>query len=881
MDGLNLGGVYYPLGVDDSDFVKKLDEAPAKAEKSSSGILSALKKVAEAAFYFNQVRDASATLFDTAKSWATYAADTISANKRLQGTLGATQAEIVGLQRAFLSAGLNADGISEKLGQLTSKTMLELQKAAQDAASEVAHVPGELERVGISAQGAGGKMKTPVELLRQTAQAVAGISDPTQRARIAIAAFGESGMAMLPVLAKVAKGFSPISTELDALNMKFTAADVEGASKLKESFGRLSLVTQAFALAVGKPFLLPVANMMNALSNAGSRILELVRKTGILGSTMEVLAKPIEMRAATITKLADSLSFVKDMREVDAPIKAIATSSENAVAGLKLITNQAGKLSSIKGEPLSALKSIHGELKPIAVVSEQVATHTEKATGLWAWIAAKGAVVAGAFMAVKGGVDALVASITPAAMDLWYSLRDLWRQFTMEGGLLERTIAQIRAGLATLKELLLPVYKLIEPYLPMLGKIAIALATAAFTAPALSILGSILSAVVGAVASLLGGIIALGGPWALLIGGVVFLALNLGKLHEWWLKLKKAVADYAAESPLGIKAMEIMTYLGEKASETWAKFRQAIASIPERLRGLGADISTWWKGVEIDILKGLGDLWDVLKLIWNNIKDGIMVVYDAVKATMTLEGFLTGVTAAIVILSYAFKAVGNVIALVIKAVAGFSMILGEAASALIDNWDSTLAWLTDSNDEWASNALDYLTRPFRAMGRAALTAVEWVLDKVGSLGTWLGEMFSWIGNGFLSMLSTATGYLKTWISGLYTMIANAVSYVGSKLASIPGLSSVFGKIVSMATPAVEVTNSAAKTAGGTVVYSYDQSGGSAGLGGGGTSGSGWGGNYAPKFGDTINVGGNVYGETRLLRTMARAISSGKRRGAVT
>lgn len=108
----------------------------------------------------------------------------------LSSRTGETAGNLLLLQRAFENSGVGA----EKVGTSINK----LQKFMAEAAAGGASQTATLDALGISMADLAGK--TPTEQMQVLAQKIGSISDPAERARVAMTVFGKSGGELLPLL---------------------------------------------------------------------------------------------------------------------------------------------------------------------------------------------------------------------------------------------------------------------------------------------------------------------------------------------------------------------------------------------------------------------------------------------------------------------------------------------------------------------------------------------------------------------------------------------------------------------------------------------------------------------------------------------------------
>jgi hypothetical protein len=108
----------------------------------------------------------------------------------LASRTGETAGNLLVLERAFDNSGVGADKVGSSINKL--------QKVMVDAGQEGSNQAGILSNLGVSMSDLAGK--TPTEQMQELATRIAGISDPAQRAQVAMQVFGKEGGKLLPLL---------------------------------------------------------------------------------------------------------------------------------------------------------------------------------------------------------------------------------------------------------------------------------------------------------------------------------------------------------------------------------------------------------------------------------------------------------------------------------------------------------------------------------------------------------------------------------------------------------------------------------------------------------------------------------------------------------
>lgn len=154
----------------------------------------------------------------------------------LSSRTGETAGNLLVLQRAFENSGVGAD----KVGTSINKLQKFMSEAADGGASQTAT----LQTLGLTMSDLAGK--TPTEQMQIFANKIAGISDPAERARVAMDVFGKSGGELLPLLNNFSSELDGAKAQLGSMPdvMDRTAAAMD---QLGDNFSAIKSKTMEFA----------------------------------------------------------------------------------------------------------------------------------------------------------------------------------------------------------------------------------------------------------------------------------------------------------------------------------------------------------------------------------------------------------------------------------------------------------------------------------------------------------------------------------------------------------------------------------------------------------------------------------------------------------
>lgn len=191
------------------------------------------------------------------------------------------------LQYAAKMSGSSAEDMNQALGKLNEN----IAKAAAGKNKELASL---FDKLGISLRDAKGNLRTAADVLPEFADAIQRNTNSTVRARMAIAAFGDAGQKLIPMLQDGSKGLADMEKRAHDLGLTMSGEDVKAAADLGDRFSELGMVFDSFG---------------NTLSAKLAPVL-----SPIIDDLAEFIAKNKEAFSGrlseAVSKLADSLKKV-------------------------------------------------------------------------------------------------------------------------------------------------------------------------------------------------------------------------------------------------------------------------------------------------------------------------------------------------------------------------------------------------------------------------------------------------------------------------------------------------------------------------------------------------------------------------------------------
>lgn len=352
-------GDYNKLTDEQKESYRALSVEIVKTQSSLKGMKNELKETNN--IKLESLKEGFSKVGDVAKKVATIAAASLAA---IEAAAVAAAKKLVDLAKETAEYGDTVDKESQKLG-ISSDVYQELDYAMQRNGSTIGDVSkgiknmtkdlaafangsssaaSKYEAIGVSLTNVDGSMKSEQDLLLDTIQALADMTDETQRDAAAQEIFGRSAAELKPLLNAGADGIRSLMNEAQQYGMVMSEEGVKASAAFKDSMTRLSGTITGFknSLMTG---LLPALTKITdafALLFSGADGAEELLQEGIdefVNNLDEVIPKVINMiqtiMNAVIPKL---LEFILNLapRLLDAISSLIDTL-------LKTLTNNQDK----------------------------------------------------------------------------------------------------------------------------------------------------------------------------------------------------------------------------------------------------------------------------------------------------------------------------------------------------------------------------------------------------------------------------------------------------------------------------------------------------------------------------------------------------------
>jgi hypothetical protein len=408
-----------------AEFGFEVDHAALeKGEKHVQGFIKTIEHVGSIigeAFIVREVYEFVAGIVETS-----------SALERMAIKTGVATDELQALEYAAYQSDIAAESLDGALGKL-GKALFEASGGSKEAAKS-------FHDAGISTKDAQGHVKSAADALPEIADAFTRITNPSERAALAIKFFGKSGTELIPLLAKGSEGIRELTDEAKALGGGLSKEAIEGAAKLEEESKRLkfSLTSLKSEIAVAiMPTLAGLAHEAVEIVKAirewtkntkiieaatvgfGIRgVLSLVKHLGGLGGILRVLQGVLFRTIAPMLLLEDLFVFFAGGKSAlgETLDKAFGKGTQEKVRGLfKEISDGIGVMISDWEESADKFsekwyQTIRSMPAPLAILFAMITAGFDIITGQWD---AFGLAGEKSFDRLRAGWNTLLAWINP------------------------------------------------------------------------------------------------------------------------------------------------------------------------------------------------------------------------------------------------------------------------------------------------------------------------------------------------------------------------------------------------------------------------------------------------------------------------------------
>lgn len=258
--------------------------------------------------------------------------------------IGVSAERLQSLRYAASLSGASAETLDKSMAKLNEN----IAKAASGKNEELASL---FKKLGISLKDANGNLRNAADVMPQFADAIQRNTDAGLRARMMIAAFGEEGQKLVPMLEGGSGALQEMEDRAKRLGLVMSGDDAKAASALGDRFSELGMVFDSFG---------------NTLSAKIAPVL-----TPIIDDLVEFIAKNKEAFAGRVSQavaqFAQAIKRIDFQALADGCMKAFDAIGRvfDAIGGFETVLKAIGAI--LAGKVLLGLASFSGSLLTLGV----------------------------------------------------------------------------------------------------------------------------------------------------------------------------------------------------------------------------------------------------------------------------------------------------------------------------------------------------------------------------------------------------------------------------------------------------------------------------------------------------------------------------------
>ncbi|WP_289077027.1 hypothetical protein [uncultured Parasutterella sp.] len=258
--------------------------------------------------------------------------------------IGVSAERLQSLRYAANLSGASAETLDKSMAKLNEN----IAKAASGKNEELASL---FKKLGISLKDANGNLRNAADVMPQFADAIQRNTDAGLRARMMIAAFGEEGQKLVPMLEGGSGALQEMQDRAKRLGLVMSGDDVKAAAALGDRFSELGMVFDSFG---------------NTLSAKIAPVL-----TPIIDDLVEFIAKNKEAFAGRVSQavaqFAQAIKRIDFQALADGCMKAFDAIGRvfDAIGGFETVLKAIGAI--LAGKVILGLASFSGSLLTLGV----------------------------------------------------------------------------------------------------------------------------------------------------------------------------------------------------------------------------------------------------------------------------------------------------------------------------------------------------------------------------------------------------------------------------------------------------------------------------------------------------------------------------------
>ncbi|TDH38572.1 hypothetical protein E2A64_05580 [Pseudohoeflea suaedae] len=253
-----IGALRVTLGADTAAFSQGLSKAEMRMQKFASaakaGALAAVGALA------GLTAALGASIFKT----ASLADETLKAAQ----SLGLTTEELSKMKHAADMSGASFETLSTGLRKF-SQGIADVAAGAKSGATEA------FQSLGISVRNAQGQLKPTGDLMLEVADKLSRLQDGAAKTDLAMALFGRSGAALIPMLNSGAEGMRNMYAEAERLGIVIDTQTAKASERFNDNLARLQKTFSGVVVQIGEaliPYMADLSDLLVSMQTDASNL---------------------------------------------------------------------------------------------------------------------------------------------------------------------------------------------------------------------------------------------------------------------------------------------------------------------------------------------------------------------------------------------------------------------------------------------------------------------------------------------------------------------------------------------------------------------------------------------------------------------------------
>jgi len=349
------------IAINNSDANKSIDESTSKASLLASKVSSAGEKVSAFGSKMSAVGGKltkgitlPAVAAGTAvAAFATKSATTADKIDKMSQKIGISRKAFQELDFICSQSGTSVDTLQMGMKTLTSA----MTGAAKGAKNNVA----QFEKLGVSVTNADGSLRSQEEVLFETMSALQGMTNQTEKAKLATELFGRSGSELMPLLNGASGSIEEMKEKAHELGLVMSDEGVDAGVEFTD---KIDQVKRSFGAAA---------------SEAGTKLLPLLTQLGDV-----ILQKGVPAFGKMVDKVESAVNWFTNL---DSGTKKLILTLAGVAISAGPVLSITGKLVTVGGNLMSTFSKlipvIAGISPPILAIVAVVGVLTGAFITLW------------------------------------------------------------------------------------------------------------------------------------------------------------------------------------------------------------------------------------------------------------------------------------------------------------------------------------------------------------------------------------------------------------------------------------------------------------------------------------------------------------------